>query len=139
MAGASYDTPEWLRRLEAVECRGCSVICERVVAPGHCLKSGCRYIYAINDHDATFFGCIQNVYSAELDLAPYRTTPRADLYGVLRARRAPLPECRTSVEKAYTVDYTWRGCVNPQFLQSPHELTAEAVRRIVDGPDVIDA
>lgn len=119
-----------------MECRGCEVVCERVVYPGHCLKSGCRYVYAVEEYGATFFGCVQQVFRAELDVAPFQTSKRVGLYGALRAHNPPRSECRARVEQAYAFRYSWNGCVNPVFLQDPAAFTPEAVRRLVSGTDL---
>jgi hypothetical protein len=61
----------WRSRLHRMrlECRECDVICERVVYPWHCLKSNCEYVYAYEDSETMYFGCLCKVYSAEFDLA----------------------------------------------------------------------
>lgn len=135
MGRPAFETPEWLHRLGALECRSCGVVCERVVYPGHCLKSGCRYVYAVRERDTTYFGCVEQVFAAELDVAPFESQARVDLYGALRARRPPRAECRTHVEQAYAFKYSWNTCVNPVFLRDPASFEPDAVRRLVNGPD----
>ncbi len=54
-----------------LECRECDVICERVVYPWHCLKSNCEYVYAYEDDDTVYFGCLGKVFAAEFDLAVF--------------------------------------------------------------------
>ncbi|MHB9148737.1 MAG: hypothetical protein ACYC33_01425 [Thermoleophilia bacterium] len=135
MSGRRSNMPDWVERASALECRGCEVVCERVVFPGHCLKSACKYVYAVQDYGSTFFGCIHRVFAAELDVAPFQESNRVGLYGALRAHSTPRRECRAGVEKGYAFRYSWNGCVNPVFLRDPAAFTPEAVRRLVNGPD----
>jgi hypothetical protein len=121
--------------VSAVECRACPVVCERVVFPGHCLRSSCRYVYAVEEHGSTFFGCVQQIFAAELDISLFRKGGRVDPYGPLRARCSPRRECRAGVEQAYAFRYSWNDCLNPVFLRDPESFAPEAVRRIVDGSD----
>jgi hypothetical protein len=109
------------------------VICERVVYPSHCLRSRCPYVYAFDEGDTTYFGCVAKVFSVELDLAPYQPRSSKDAYGALKAQRQPRPECRAEVERAYGAKYTWHQCRNPLFSYDPREYSPEAVRLIVDG------
>jgi len=100
-----------------LECRECPVICERVVSPWQCLRERCRYIYAYNDKDTTYFGCLYKVFLPELDLAAFAhaSTRGADPYGSLRIFRRPLPHCPVSVEQAYPARYSDAACCNPTF------------------------
>lgn len=116
-----------------IECRDCAVICERVVYPSHCLRAPCRYVYAFVEDETTFFGCLQKVFVAELDVAPFVNSPRADHYGAIRTRREPLPECRGQIEQAYRSSYVRRECCNPTFRHHIGEFTPEAVRVLVEG------
>ena len=117
----------------AVECRACPVICERVVNPVHCLRTRCRYVYAYCDDGVVFFGCVEKVFAAELDIAPHLAHPRRNVYGMVKAVRRPLPQCRHRVERAYEYLYDRRECVNPTFAQHPDEYTPAAVHRLVHG------
>jgi hypothetical protein len=130
-----YKLPDWVRRESALECRACAVVCERVVFPAHCLRTSCRYVYAVEEHGSTYFGCVQQVFTAELDVSVFNGGGRVDPYGPLRTRCAPRRECRTGIEQAYGFLYTWNGCVNPIFLRDPDSFAPEAVRRLVDGTD----
>ncbi len=118
------------------ECRACPVICERVVSPVHCLRSGCRFAYVFEQDGTLYFGCVEKVFSAELDLGPYQAGSRKDPYGVLRAVRKPLPECRQYVERAYEFLYSRRTCENPTFAHHPSDYSPDAVRRMVHGVGV---
>lgn len=118
---------------EAVECRRCQVVCERVVHPVHCLRRGCPYTYAFTENGVTFFGCVDKVFSAELDLGPYLEAPRRDPYGALKVKWEPRGDCAVSTAKAYAFLYSWRGCRNHTFGQTAKEYSAEVVRSIVEG------
>jgi hypothetical protein len=133
MAGPSYDRPCEGRRALQIECRRCAVICERVVYPTHCLRSGCRYVYAFDHGDATFFGCVEKVFTVELDLAPYRPGSSRDVYGALKSQKPPRPECRVEIEQAYGMYYSRRECRNPLFVHDPDEYSPDAIRRLVNG------
>ena len=121
------------RRRGRVECRSCAVICERVVYPVHCLRSSCPYVYAFQEEGQLYFGCVEKVFSAELDLAPYRLSPRSDAYGALKTVREPLRRCRSKVDRAYEFLYSRRACLNPTFAHHTHEFSPEAIEYLVHG------
>jgi hypothetical protein len=125
--GRSTGSRGWL------ECRSCPVICERVVHPVNCLRNDCAYVYAYVEGPHTYFGCLRKVFIAELDLAPYRHSPRADAYGALKTHGEPWPECQAGIERAYGAKYSRRECCNPTFRHAPWTFSAEAVRRLVHG------
>ena len=54
-----------------LECRECDVICQRVVHPWHCLTSNCEYVYAYEDSETMYFGCLYKVFPAEFDMAVF--------------------------------------------------------------------
>ncbi len=58
-----------------LECRECNVICERVVYPWHCLKSNCENVYAYEDGETMYFGCLWKVFAAEFDMAVFCQVP----------------------------------------------------------------
>jgi hypothetical protein len=133
MAGPSYDKPHGSQRQPQIECRRCGVICERVVYPTHCLRSNCPYVYAFDDGETSFFGCVAKVFSVELDLAPYRPTSSRDVYGALKTQRPPREFCQVEIEQAYRGKYSWQRCENPIFLHHPDEYSVEAIRLLVNG------
>jgi hypothetical protein len=105
-----------------LECRRCGVVCERVVSPWRCLKSRYTCVYAYEEGDCTYFGCVHKVFSPELDLAAFaddgdRQDTRADPYGSLRVVRVPRPQCPVGVERAYSADPGLEACTNPGFLR----------------------
>ena len=142
---ADRTAAEWKnRRLRLrLECRECEVVCERVVSPWHCLRSGCAYVYAYEDSETTYFGCLHKVFAPELDLASFtgpsarlevggvrRARGRSDPYGSLRATRSPLSHCRVTVEQAYSSDLGRGGCCNPTFFHHPAAPHDDGIRLI---------
>lgn len=105
-------------RGSAGSCRGCPVSCERVVYPAGCLESGCARLYSHEEEGRTWFGCVEGVFGAEVDLARFRALQATRTgFGALRAAREPLPICRAGVER--TFEHRADGpCVNPDFLLS---------------------
>lgn len=128
------------RKRLRLECRECEVICERVVSPWHCLKSGCRYVYVFEDTDTSYFGCLNKVFAPELDLSAFRGKSGAagkggDPYGHLRVNRYPRPECRITIEQAYASPTAHISCCNPTFFQHPSRPIDEGIRLIANLPD----
>jgi len=123
------------RKRLRLECRECEVICERVVWPLHCLRSGCTSVYAYEDGETTYFGCLHRVFALELDLtafAPHVLGARtgSDPYGPLRVARVPRPQCRISIEQAYGVRSEARSCCNPTFFTHPAVPSDDKIRLI---------
>ena len=60
--------------------------CERVVYPAHCVEIACPRLYAHEDAGVTWIGCIDKVFSAEVDLARLIEQQAANPgFGALRA------------------------------------------------------
>jgi hypothetical protein len=115
-----------------LECRECEIICERVVSPWRCLRGNNNCVYAFEDGESTYFGCLHKVFEPELDLGVFKEHDKAsggrvDPYGPIRVVRAPRPQCPVSVERAYFADSAREQCVNPEFLRE--------VFRVVRRPD----
>ncbi len=120
------ETWVWRSRRERLrlECRECEVICERVVSPWRCLRSQCPCIYAFEDGETTYFGCLHKVFAPELDLAAFsqqkgRSGRGSDPYGTLRVSRTPRPECSITIEQAYEASGEGAACCNPTFFHHP--------------------
>ena len=118
-----------------LECRECEVICERVVSPWQCLKSNCESIYAFEDEETTYFGCLHKVFSPELDLSAFlnakgRPGQRRDPYGLIRVAHAPRPRCPVTIEQAYSSPSAVGGCCNPTFFQHPATPSDDTIRLI---------
>lgn len=110
-----------LRPQDEIECRRCDVHCDKVVYPSACVARACPFLYAYEDHEHTYIGCMQKVYAVEIDLDLLRAAEaKREGFGAIRASRRPLPMCRTEVESCYEARSGELGCVNPEF----HELPA---------------
>ena len=105
---------------DEVECRGCEVHCDKVVYPSACLERSCPFVYAYEEHGRTFMGCMQKVFSAEIDLDMLRAAERSrGGFGAVRALRGPLPMCRAEVQSTFEHRAPELGCVNPEFNELP--------------------
>ena len=109
-----------LRPQDEVECRRCGVHCDKVVYPAACLERSCPFLYAFEEVGRTYVGCMQKVFSVEIDLELLREAEaRAPGFGAVKASRKPLPMCETEVESTYVSRADDLGCVNPEFHELP--------------------
>jgi hypothetical protein len=107
--------------VQANECRQCCTFCDRTVHPGGCIESGCQFLYLYDDElsGRRFMGCLNKVFSVEIDVELFREAERTRHgYGAVKMTGAPLPQCRTSVEKAYYGTGEAFTCVNPGFFEA---------------------
>jgi len=108
---------------DEVECRRCEVHCDKVVYPAACVERACPFLYAYEAWGHTYVGCMQKVYSVEIDLHLLREAEerhgRGGGFGAIRARRKPLPMCRVEVDRCYESRGDELGCVNPEFSELP--------------------
>ena len=104
----------------ALECRSCRVCCDRVVYPSACLERACPNLYCYSDADGRrFVGCLERVFTSELDLDLLEAATAGSGFGALRCAGEPLPICRTDVDRAYARRAGDLGCVNPEFFELP--------------------
>jgi hypothetical protein len=109
-----------LRPQDEASCRRCEVHCEKVVYPAACVERSCPFVYAYEEHGHTFIGCLQKVFTAEIDLDMLRAAERRrDGFGAVRAMRGPLPMCSAEVQETFTQRESELGCVNPEFAELP--------------------
>jgi hypothetical protein len=109
-----------LRPQDEIECRRCSVHCDKVVYPAACLSRSCPFVYAYEDHGHTYIGCMQKVFAVEIDLAMLEAAEaRRAGFGAVRATRRPLPMCLAEVEQCYESRSDELGCQNPEFFELP--------------------
>jgi hypothetical protein len=109
-----------LRPQDEVECRRCEVHCEKVVYPSACLARSCPFLYAFEEVGRTYVGCMQRIFSVEIDLELLQEAEaRTPGFGAVRANRKPLPMCRAEVESTYAARVDELGCVNPEFSELP--------------------
>lgn len=118
------------RARTAGSCRQCPVRCDRVVHPGGCLEAGCPRLYSYTEGERTWVGCLEGVYTAEIDLEVLQRAGRTKAgFGAVRAQREPLPICRADVERTFA-HRSDEPCVNPDFLLSaprrPYRVTTAA-------------
>jgi hypothetical protein len=109
-----------LRPQDEVECRRCGVHCDKVVYPAACVERSCPFLYAFEEVGRTYVGCMQKVYSVEIDLELLREAEaRSPGFGAVKASRKPLPMCHAEVESTYLSRSDDLGCVNPEFHELP--------------------
>jgi hypothetical protein len=109
-----------LRPQDEVECRRCDVHCDKVVYPGACVERGCPFVYAYEAWGHTYMGCMQKVFSVEIDLDLLRAAERRSPgFGAVKALKAPLPMCRAEVSSCYEGRSDEIGCRNPEFFEIP--------------------
>jgi hypothetical protein len=109
-----------LRPQDETECRRCRVHCDKVVYPGACVERSCPFAYAYEEWGRTYIGCMQKVYDVEIDLAVLSEAQgRRGGFGAVKARRQPLPMCKSEVVRCYDKREDELGCLNPEF----HELS----------------
>jgi hypothetical protein len=112
--------PLTLRPQDEVLCRQCDVHCEKVVYPSACLERSCPFAYAYEEHGHRFMGCMQKIFTAEIDVQMMgEIERRRDGFGAVRAMRRPLPMCRSEVDPCYENRSGELGCVNPEFKELP--------------------
>jgi hypothetical protein len=92
-------------REELHECRQCCSFCDRLVQPAGCIEAGCAYLYLYDDEETgkRFMGCMNHGF------------------GGVKMSGVPLPQCRTTVEKAYDGHGDAFDCTNPGFFQKPEQ------------------
>jgi hypothetical protein len=107
-----------LRPQDEVECRRCSVHCDKVVYPAACLERACPFVYAYEEFGRRYVGCMQKVYEVEIDVELLQEAERRRPgFGAIRAMRRPLPMCRSEVEPTYPHRLDALGCRNPEFSE----------------------
>jgi hypothetical protein len=107
---------------ELHECRGCCSFCDRVVHPSGCIESGCAFLYLYDDEETgrRFMGCMNKVFRAEIDTEIFEAAQRTrHAYGGVKMTGLPLPQCKSSVEKAYHGHGDAFDCHNPEFFAEP--------------------
>ena len=109
-----------LRPQDEVECDRCAVHCDKVVNPAACVARSCPFLYAYEAFGHTYIGCLQKVYSVEIDLDLLQEAEQErGGFGAIRALRRPLPMCSSAVESCYSHHNDEMGCRNPEFFELP--------------------
>jgi len=113
-----------IKASELHECRQCCTFCDRVLHPSGCIESGCHYLYLFDDEETgqRYMGCMNKVFRAEIEVAAFEAAQRTRHgFGGVKMTGVPIPQCRTSVEKAYGGYGEPFDCVNPGFFEKPVE------------------
>jgi hypothetical protein len=113
------------RTAELHECRQCCTFCDRVVHPAGCIETGCRFVYLYDDERTgrRYMGCMNKVFKVEIDMQLLKEAERTRHgFGAVKMTGVPLPQCKTSVERAYDGHGDAFDCVNPAFFEPPVEL-----------------
>ena len=93
-----------------------------MVHPAGCIASGCQYLYLYDDEEtgARYMGCMNKVFRGEIDVEVFDQAQRTRHgYGGVKMSARPLPQCETSVERAYDGFGGAFDCVNPEFFEHP--------------------
>jgi len=109
---------------ELHECRQCCSFCDRVVHPAGCIESGCAYLYLYDDDESgrRFMGCMNKVFRAEIEVDLFEQAQRERHgFGGVKMTGVPIPQCRTTVERAYDGYTDAFECQNPGFFDKPVE------------------
>jgi hypothetical protein len=111
-----------IQAIEAHECRQCCGFCDRLVHPSGCIARNCPSLYVFDDEETghRFMGCLHKVFRGEIDVAVFQETERTRHgFGGVKMTGEPLPQCRTTVERAYDGGSPAFDCVNPGFFDPP--------------------
>ena len=67
-------------------------------------------------------GCMQKVFDVEIDVDLLgELEGRRGGFGAVKARRTPLPMCRSEISACYEHRTDELGCRNPEFYEVPRE------------------
>jgi hypothetical protein len=106
-------------QIDNAECRQCCSFCDRVVHPAACIEGRCPYLYLYDNEEmgTRYMGCMQKVFKVEIDRSLFEEAERTRHgFGAVKMTGMPLPQCRTSVERAYIGNGEPFNCVNPSFF-----------------------
>ena len=119
------------------ECRRCRSFCDRMIEPRDCIAIGCRYVYSHLDQltGIQYVGCMQRVYTGEVDLDSLREPGG---FGGIKVTGEMLPQCQFRVERAYEGEGEAYSCVNRRFFDcsdaGPEGLRAFDLRDAIQKP-----
>jgi hypothetical protein len=86
------------------------------------VESGCRYLYLYEEEHTgrRYMGCLNKVFKVEIDVELFELAEQTRHgFGGVKMTGDPLPQCRSSVERAYHGDGDAFECVNPGFFSPP--------------------
>jgi hypothetical protein len=107
-----------------------------VVHPSGCIASGCRYLYLFDDEDTgrRYMGCLHKVFRGEIDVELFHQAEQTRQgFGGVKLADLPLPQCKTTVERAYDGYTEAFECVNPGFYVKPEIEDPDASFDLRDG------
>ena len=110
------------QRNAAGECRQCGAFCDKLVNPAGCIEMGCKFLYTYEDArtGGRFMGCMNKVFRGEIDVELFEQAERTRHgFGGVKMSGLPLPQCRSTVERAYDGYSEAFDCVNPGFFRKP--------------------
>lgn len=93
-----------------------------MVHPSGCIASGCQFLYLYDDEESgrRFMGCMHKVFRGEIDREMFDQAERTRHgFGGVKMTGMPLPQCRSSVDRAYAGYTEAFDCVNPGFFTKP--------------------
>ena len=96
--------------------------------PSGCIESGCKYLYAYDDESTgrRYIGCLNKVFKVEIDAALFEEAERSRHgFGGVKMVGTPLPQCRSSVERAYLGHGEAFNCVNRAFFDPDRDVAAD--------------
>jgi hypothetical protein len=97
------------------------VRCERVVYPSHCVQSDCPRLYAHVDGGVTWIGCIDKVFTSEVDVDLLMQQEAGHPgFGALRAEGPPRRECKAAIDRTFP-HRDGGECTQPAFRASHPE------------------
>ena len=91
---------------------------------------GCPFLYSYEEISTgrRFMGCMNKVFTAEIDLDMFILTDRGKGgYGGVKMSNDPMPQCQFTVEKAYEGVGPAYECVNKRFFDSDDQ-TPDGIR-----------
>ena len=101
-----------LRPQDELECRRCEVHCNRVVSAEAMPEGASSSTPTRRGH--TYMGCVQKVFEVEIDVDLLgELEGRRGGFGAVKARRTPLPICRSEISACYEHRTDELGCRNP--------------------------
>lgn len=99
-------------------CRACPVRCERVVYPAHCVAISCPRLYAHDQHGTRWIGCIDKVFTAEVDARAMAAQDAVHPgFGALRAEGEPRAQCKVAIDRTFP-HRDGEPCTEPAFRTS---------------------
>ncbi len=93
-----------------------------MVHPSGCIASDCKFLYLYDDEDTgrRFMGCMNKVFRGEIDVELFEQAERTRHgFGGVKMTGMPLPQCRSTVERAYDGYGEAFECVNRDFFAPP--------------------